>query len=518
MKVSQDIIFYSLSQRFNAKFASKAGGLCVGRPVFQTQEAQPYGHAVILRGGEPPIKQSKAPEGILFIKISGAPISLGDGKNHSVIELSGEISADKVFNALQELFDLLDRWDDMLKETVSESIGYKRLIQCCDMLFSEPLCLYDNELQYVTYSDMSVTNGNTESPDGKDVNVPDYVMRELDIVLSSENNNLKREAFLLSFSFGDSILKNLFYDGESIGRLAMKLTDDNKEKQLYYMAIFNHLSYYVEKLYGKTMSFNNKEASFTNFRSTLSDCASGRSVSDARWMYALSEIGWNADSRYQLVKFGLNPGSEKNINYRYTMTEIEQNWKGCICFEHLETLLLLVNHDELYIKTNSDMTFSQALDSYLSDNLISAGLSREFMDIRNLSLAGVQAYIAFDIGAQADGDFGYYSFDDYALEYILISGLGPFSETPELILSNKLIRLMEHDTTKGTGYVETLRAYYKCRFNATDAAKSLYISRSSFLSRMERMRDIVDINPESSDELLYIALSIRSLDVKKNRQ
>ncbi|UWG96714.1 helix-turn-helix domain-containing protein [Dehalobacter sp. DCM] len=86
--------------------------------------------------------------------------------------------------------------------------------------------------------------------------------------------------------------------------------------------------------------------------------------------------------------------------------------------------------------------------------------------------------------------------NNYVLAYILSKCTENF--TAEQICSKKLIALKKHDQEKETEYYKTLFVYFECRFNASAAAKKLFIDRSSFLSRIERIREIAKIDFESN--------------------
>ena len=52
--------------------------------------------------------------------------------------------------------------------------------------------------------------------------------------------------------------------------------------------------------------------------------------------------------------------------------------------------------------------------------------------------------------------------------------------------------------------------------NAVRAAKELFIHRSTFLYRMSHIRDLVNVNLEDPDQLLYLLLTYRLLEEEEN--
>lgn len=104
----------------------------------------------------------------------------------------------------------------------------------------------------------------------------------------------------------------------------------------------------------------------------------------------------------------------------------------------------------------------------------------------------------------------YFPFDRYALDYLLSCCTQKYEAGQ--VASTKLITLREHDKARGTQFYETLKTYFNCGFNAVKAAKAMYIHRSTFLSRMDRIRELTAIDFDSPSELCYLMLSFLILE------
>ena len=76
----------------------------------------------------------------------------------------------------------------------------------------------------------------------------------------------------------------------------------------------------------------------------------------------------------------------------------------------------------------------------------------------------------------------------------------------------KLLRLKYADEENGTEYFRTLRLYLDNHFNAVQTARELFIHRSTFLYRLERIKAILGTDFNNKDEILYLMLSFRLLD------
>lgn len=156
---------------------------------------------------------------------------------------------------------------------------------------------------------------------------------------------------------------------------------------------------------------------------------------------------------------------------------------------------------------------SQELFASLRDELdasgLRAGISERFNDLINVSLYAQQAIQAARI-VMIKKDMVLLSFSDCWLEYVLhaIVGNRPITMQPE-----GFRRLVEHDAASPrVSYVETLRAYLFNNMNALKAAKSLFITRNSFMSRLERMNSILRMDLSDPQIQFRLMLSLFSLE------
>lgn len=76
----------------------------------------------------------------------------------------------------------------------------------------------------------------------------------------------------------------------------------------------------------------------------------------------------------------------------------------------------------------------------------------------------------------------------------------------------RFLTLRDYDREHKTDYFETLRTYICCQMNAVKAAKALFIHRSTFLYRMAHIREMVHIDLEDPDQLLYLLLTCKLLE------
>ena len=71
---------------------------------------------------------------------------------------------------------------------------------------------------------------------------------------------------------------------------------------------------------------------------------------------------------------------------------------------------------------------------------------------------------------------------------------------------------MHSISISSSSYYKTLLTYARLQYNAVASAKALYIHRSSFINRMERIRELIHLNLEDPEERLYLLLSFRIME------
>jgi len=74
------------------------------------------------------------------------------------------------------------------------------------------------------------------------------------------------------------------------------------------------------------------------------------------------------------------------------------------------------------------------------------------------------------------------------------------------------LKLREYDEEHHQDLYHTLYIYLKNNLRSVGAAKELYIHRSTFLYRIERIKEISGINPETEGSRWYLLFSFKLLE------
>ncbi len=147
------------------------------------------------------------------------------------------------------------------------------------------------------------------------------------------------------------------------------------------------------------------------------------------------------------------------------------------------------------------------LDHFASENQLSIGLSDLFYDPAQTPLYYTQALHACSTIAPEKPAYGVKAFSDVLIYYI-IQVMEQQHDYREM-LHPALIKLEEYDKQYNTGLMSTLRQYLLYARNMTKVAAILNIHRNTLLYRLNRIKELTNLDLESGDEMIKLMLHIK---------
>ena len=133
----------------------------------------------------------------------------------------------------------------------------------------------------------------------------------------------------------------------------------------------------------------------------------------------------------------------------------------------------------------------------------------------NLRRQYVQAKTALDVGSRKKPYLWIHDFDQVVLPYMLEQMT---RRLPGNMLCHEgLLKLQEQDKKNSTEYMQTLKVYLEQHLSATQSAKELFIHRSTFLYRIEKIKEILQSELLDPDEIFYLELSFRLLEQEEEK-
>lgn len=93
--------------------------------------------------------------------------------------------------------------------------------------------------------------------------------------------------------------------------------------------------------------------------------------------------------------------------------------------------------------------------------------------------------------------------------------LAAYEKNTGRILKHNLLKpLLDFDQTSHTELTRTLQVYFDCNYNASAAAKRLYLHRNTMLNRLEKIKELLDVDFSDAQENFLLFLGLLALKLK----
>ena len=216
---------------------------------------------------------------------------------------------------------------------------------------------------------------------------------------------------------------------------------------------------------------------------------------------AFWEIGWRVNDSYRAICLSGRGYARSETTLAYLCTLLEDAFPACVAACRDQTIYCLHNRSR-----EPGDGFSGKLAVFLRENLLQAGLSCVYDSLETSGAYFREAAAALRIGEKADDSFWLHYFHDHTLTYTLDAAS---AEIPaEDLYCPTLKKLLAFDREHPElPLTETLAAYIACRYNATRAAEKLFIHRTTFLYRMDRLRQLVTLDLDDPEAMAELVLS-----------
>ena len=494
MKLNADILYYHLSRKYDLEYVKGSNSEQeLGRPRYFKNESTGSDCLLLLSDSDDPVGPG--------IYLGWSRPVLTSPEATTLFLLSPGEDSKEIYNELQNIYDYYDEWENSCLQIVEKYQDYRSLIRQTYQSCHVPVCLVDNQFTIIA-SAHEENSPFALFEDEIQINL-DTVN---DIISNPHMRNLETARGIFDFDYDRNYkLYNFRSGGKYCGRLIIGIQDARFAGRD--SLILGKLAEFVELLLQRYGSFQFTSSVQTYLHSFLSDSLAGK-VPHSRDINRLGQnTGWQESHAYLMVYFLPEHRLKKELYPPYLISQVEERWRGACAVEQQGNVVMLLNLSMYGADRLQD--FYQSLAYLVRDGLMIAGCSRTFSGLRELNVYFKQSVYAIEFGRKKDSTRWYFRFDDYGLEYLLNYGTGIFK--PEQVCHPALLQLRQHDQIRQTSYYLTLFTYFEQRFNMSQAAGRLYIHRSTFINRMERIQELTRLNLEDYDTRLYLELSFRLL-------
>lgn len=505
MFLNADIVFDNLPSDFKAAMTGqKAVGLSLRRPELYEGGAAPFeADRLYLVNAERIPQQAAVGRGCAIVSVGDSMRLERYRKRCCVITLDRETDFYRAFNVIQGVFDLYDEWERDLRAVVDEDGDISQLLTCSERVFSNPLYAIDGEFRILGTSKTaaSLESDSRISPSDGGLLRLDAFDRFLELHDLSMD---EREPLVLTLLDQTTLNYNLFEADAYQGCLTVHYA--SRPYRPSDMPLIKTLAQYVLD------AMRQLAAHAPEGPGSLRQAMQG--LVDERPLDALERDvvdAANEGRRFICMRLKLSNRLEQ-LPLGYVRNSVESSFPRSIVFEHHRNSVVAVIDVDALGKGSVREALERGIEPFTGTMEMKAGFSGPYDDLVNTRAMFRQADNALDIGMLFDPAESLYFFDDYALRGMVMNAVGDMRL--ELLFPEGLKRLMEHDATSATSYIDTLRTYLDNNLGVAKTAAQLYVHRSTLMERLARIRRELSIDLNDPDEQLRLRLLLKAMQIR----
>lgn len=430
-------------------------------------------------------------------------------RNYPCLFLQSQEPVTGVFNRIQGFFDIYDKWEQDLTKISLGGGSVQELLNISHPLLGNPLCVLGADFSLIA------SVGMQSLP--QEYQIFNDSAKKIDYM-----NSMKQDRYFNSvqdakdpFIFPSHITGlrswnvNILRFGHTTHRLMMleypRQLNAADAYLLQFLASFMEYVLFQESV----PSTSGEKALHSIFIHLLSD----KAADYIKISQQLSALNWDPEHQYLALVLRISLFDQKNLTANTICSYIENLFPSSCSFQFKEEIVTFFN---LTLLNLTEDEISQELTCFIRDGFLKAGYSRAMKGHMNLRRQYIQAGIALDLGTRQKPYLWIHRFNQVALSYILDEST---RRLPGYMLCHeKLLVLKEMDETQNTEYLHTLQTYLNNHLNAVQSAKDLFIHRSTFLYRMDKIKHILECDLDNPDDILYLMFSFKLLEMENSRR
>ena len=456
----------------------------VGRPLLFERGERKFGARIIVcDAAELNLLMSAPQPEPLFLCIGQPDAKAFDAFDLCVLPEYEQKSA--ILNFVQRLFDRLDDWTQNLRQAAEIGVEVEELLTRASDMLQNPIALLDERGHIVAQServDMDLITSLSGKISEKDDRIDSGSVQKLD----------------------DASAPSALFARYSTGETRFTLLCAAADRPLYASdeIVFESLSGYLKLMLsqrnirlGADRAHRENEAVAHLLRELLSQDQPEQAV-----LEQLVQLGWSDADEYAVLAMEPEDGDLRATRADAICDELERALEGSCVFTASSVIVAVVRtsllNEEALIERLRGIAQTQKLKIGVCE-----ALDGFAMFPQRLSLAKRALNHAASSG-------GVSAFFDWIEEEIIS---GSLAEVPKELLCLRAVRaIARFDLQHKTCYLETMELYVKHHFNAVKTAGALFIHRSTFLYRLERIKTQFGLDLDDENQsILHLMLSIQ---------
>lgn len=502
----------SITQHLDAMFSilgkrvRQTGRVFSQVTLYQRGSALEAGSICISAAGEFPT-ETALPDDCALVCIGPPPVDVLDNAPNYII-LASDTAVAAVLNELQKLFSRFRSWCCSMYAAFHSGQGIQAILDNVLPMFENPIYVHDKNYRIFAYAENRSLDALPWSYDFYNrgrlstetiqslTNSPRFAAT----FLTTVPTYYEREEGIEDFNY---LYTNLWIDGKYAGRLFV----DERIRPIRALdyALLDELAHIIELVMTHQKYQGDPQSNYTRLH--LTRLLDGESLGDDGMAQLLLDLGWNSDTPFFCVQMRLDE-DDPYCNISSGICDLlHTKLPACAALLYRKNIFAVIGG----VKECQQEAFIQdQIQPIAQDFALRAGISRVGRDLASLRFYYIQTEIALKYST---GKCPVKDFEKHVLAYLLECCT---RELPsDMLCPVPLLRLIEYDKVNHTDFAKTLRIYLEADSSPAKAAKLLFVHRSTFLYRLERIQELLGADMQDPGVKLHFLLAFRLLERKE---
>jgi len=404
----------------------------------------------------------------------------------------------RLHNAVQRVFERYDLWRGELQVVLNEGSDVQAMIDIGTAAIGNPLILQDSNFSVIAVSTEYAGNPSLE-PILDSNNIPYLMLADRS---SYDRADERATVVPLQITGRHALYHNIFQQGRFQYRLLV--VEMNGEFHASTATLLEYLAGYVQLAIGLVVD-ESKESQALPF--VMKSILSGEYKDTGFIEQRLGEFHWQKYHNYVCANIHAELADYRNRTLRFMSDRLAAAFPEACIFEYENSIAAFFN---LSLSNYEAGSIEKSLNGFLQDNNMLAGLSNAFSGFEYLRQYFMQAGEALKLGPRLKPYQWLHRFSSVKEQFILESCTDKLPA--RMICEPGLLALRDYDRKHNQDLYHTLYIYLKNNRKPVAAAKELYIHRSTFLYRLERIKEIMGPEVDKEGNQWYLLLSYKLLE------
>lgn len=440
-----------------------------------------------------------------LLAVLGKPdVQAIENSMHDILCVEREVGLGGLYENLQEIIEYYNSWEDKMAQLLIGGSGLDRLCSISVPYFRNPLTVQNANFEMIGVGETQEIKYPYNFREGES----DYLSEEwIESALNADFDIFsKKGPFVFNYiEAHKSLLMNIFMDEAFVAQICVDAnhTDFVVEDFIRITILAKYVKQYL-KYNAAALSANENR-----FAGQLKKYVGG-SDNQKELQLSVRMKKWKTDGTYMCCVFEKDDERVRNISSEYFCRKCQEFFPESVAFLQEEKVFLLLN---LSCDENEDDEIRQAmesLDDFAKEYLLFAGVSFPFEMFYDCRDYFSQANALLKLRDEIDASGRIYSFEEYKLKYAVKYGMA--SLPLKTLIPRGLNQLIAYDRENNGELFVTFKAYIKNYLNISDTANELFVHRSTFKYRLDKIKQILGPDFEEHNEQMYLQMLLFELE------